>query len=214
MKTFLKPLFFLLAAMPALQLAIVFWRAWQGDLSLLGPDPAKTLALETGEWAIRLLILALAITPLRYVLNMPALWSLRRMSGLFALFYVLFHFFVFLVFILGLDFAQLAIEVAERPYISLGFIALLLLILLGVTSTNNMRRRLARRWKQLHRTVYVVNILAVLHVIWIVRSSIADAVLYAVLVLLLLSYRVLFHYSISVRRWNLPSQLIGPEKRN
>jgi len=203
---FLKPVVkvavFLLCFLPAGILLYQVYLAFMGLPVDLGPDPPKTLSLETGEWAIRLLILSLAITPLRYLLNWPYLWQYRRMIGLYGLFYTVLHFLVFLVFILQMNWSDLGKEIVDRPYITLGFIALILLLPLGLTSFQAAQRKLGRNWKKLHRLVYVINILAVLHVVWIVRSSYADAVLYGSLVLVLLAYRVLRNFSVSVRHFH------------
>lgn len=204
-KSLIKPVVFLLCLSPALWLLHAVGLSISGGENRLGPDPAQFLALQTGTWAMRLLIASLAITPLRFILGIPYLWQLRRMVGLFALFYVLLHFLVFLALLLQWQWQELGREISERPYITVGFVALLLLIPLGLTSTNAAQRKLGRRWKQLHRLVYVISILAVLHVVWIIRSSIADALLYAFLVSLLLAYRLLLHSfpgfrQISVRR--------------
>jgi len=201
-KTVAKVVVFLLCLLPAGILLYKVYLAYMGSPVDLGPDPPKTLSLETGEWAIRLLILSLAITPLRYLLNWPYLWQYRRMIGLYGLFYTVLHFLVFLVFILQMNFADLGKEIVERPYITIGFIALVLLLPLGFTSFQAAQRKLGRNWKKLHRLVYVINILAVMHVVWIVRSSYADAVLYGSLVFLLLGYRLLRSWSDSVRRFH------------
>jgi sulfoxide reductase heme-binding subunit YedZ len=203
MKGPIKPLVFLLCLSPALWLTYGVMLALTGGENLLGPDPAQFLALQTGTWSIRLLIAALAVTPLRYLLNAPYIWQFRRMLGLFAFFYVTLHFFVFLAFLLQWQWQDLGREIAERPYITFGFLAFVLLVPLGMTSAQFAQRKLGRRWKKLHRLVYVINILAVLHVTWIVRSSIADALLYGLLVLLLLGYRLLRHQSATVRQFSL-----------
>lgn len=175
--------------------------SFTGAGDLLGPDPALALALLTGEWTIRFLIFTLALTPIRYLFNWPYALRLRRMVGLFTLFYATLHFLVFLLFLLQLRWDQLGTEIARRPYVTIGFTAFLLLIPLGLTSFQAAQRRMGRNWKRLHRLVYVIAILAVLHVIWIVRSSYGDAVLYGSLVALLLGYRLLRHYSPRARRF-------------
>jgi len=201
MKFLAKPAVFLLCALPALSLAYAVYLAFTGGENLLGPDPAQYLALETGEWAIRLLVLSLAITPLRYLLNMPSLFRFRRMIGLYAYFYVCLHLLVFLWFLLGWQWSALGTEIADRPYITIGFTAFVLLTPLAATSFNAAQRKLGRRWKQLHRLVYACGIVAVMHVIWIVRSSYFDAVLYGGLVALFLGYRLLRKYSKPVQKF-------------
>jgi sulfoxide reductase heme-binding subunit YedZ len=202
MKALAKPLVFILCLLPAAYYFHAVYLAFSGGENLLGPDPAKALSLATGEWAIRMLILALAITPIRSQIEWPFAWQFRRMTGLFALFYATLHLLVFLMFLLQWQWAEIGAEIAERPFITLGFSAWLLLLPLGITSFNSARRKLGRNWKKLHRLVYVINVLAVLHVIWIVRSSYGDALLYGGLVTVLLGYRLLRHYSEPVRRFS------------
>lgn len=187
--------------------------AYSGGENLLGPEPAKALSLMTGEWAIRILILGLALTPLRYLFNWPYVWRFRRMIGLYAFFYTSLHLLVFLMFLLQWEWMAIGREIAERPYITIGFAAYVLMTALAVTSFNRAQRKLGRNWKRLHRAVYAVNVLAVMHVIWIVRSSYADAVLYGGLVALLLAYRLLRRFSPAVRHFSFRSTGAALAKR-
>ncbi|HWK54325.1 MAG TPA: protein-methionine-sulfoxide reductase heme-binding subunit MsrQ [Hyphomicrobiales bacterium] len=202
-KSWIKVVVFLLCLSPAAVLFYKVYLAYNGLPVDLGPDPPQTLALATGEWAIRFLVAGLWITPLRYLLHAPVLWQYRRMIGLYALFYVVLHFLTFLIFILQLSFADLGREITQRPYITLGFLALILLLPLGATSFQAAQRKLGRNWKKLHRLVYVINVLAVLHIIWIVRSSYGDAVLYGTLVSFALLYRLLRSRYQVVRKFSL-----------
>jgi len=202
LKNLIKPVIFILCLLPAAYLIYAVYLAFNGGENLLGPDPAQYLSLETGEWAIRLLIASLAISPLRYLFNLPSLFRFRRMIGLYAYFYVCLHLLVFLWFLLGWQWGNIGIEIAERPFITIGFVAFLLLTPLAATSFNAAQRKLGRNWKKLHRLTYAVSILAVLHVIWIVRSSYFDAVLYGGLVLVLLGYRLLRKYSPFVQQFS------------
>lgn len=199
----IKPIVFILLLLPALYYSYAVYLALTGGENLLGPDPAQALALATGEWSIRILVAALAITPLRYLLNMPKLWNYRRMVGLFALFYVSLHLLVFLMFLLQWQWLDIGREIVERPYITLGFTAFILLVPLGLTSFQAAQRKMGRNWKKLHRLVYGINILAVLHILWVVRSSYFDAVLYGSLVLICLGYRIMRKYSPSVRKFSV-----------
>ena len=156
----------------------------------LGPDPVKELEHECGKTALNLLLLTLAVTPVRELTAEPQLLRLRRMLGLFAFFYVLLHFTIYLVLDLELNFATLGADIAKRPYITIGFTALLLLIPLAVTSTNGMMRRLGRRWQTLHRLVYVIAVLGVWHFYWQVKRDVREPLLYAGILALLLGYRV------------------------
>ena len=201
MKSFLKPTVFVLCLLPASLMLFSVYLEFNGK-NVLGPDPPKTLSLESGEWAIRMLVLSLAITPIRYLFNTVAVWQFRRMIGLYAFFYTSLHLLVFLMFLLQWRWAEIGIEIVERPYITIGFSAYLLLLPLALTSFNYAQRKLGRNWKRIHRTIYVISVLAVLHIVWIVRSSYGDAVLYGGLVLMLLGYRVLRKYSQTVKHFS------------
>jgi len=203
MNDLVKPAVFLLCLWPGAYLIYAVYLAFTGGENLLGTDPAQFLSLQTGEWAIRLLILSLAITPLRYLFNWPYAFQFRRMIGLFAYFYVCMHLLVFLWFLLGWQWGNIGVEIAERPFITIGFSAFVLLTPLAATSFNAAQRKLGRNWKKLHRLTYAVSILAVMHVIWIVRSSYFDAVLYGGLVFLMLGYRFLRKYSGAVKGFSL-----------
>ena len=157
----------------------------------LGPDPAKELALLTGEWAIRFLLLALAMTPLRQLSGRVEFAQRRRMIGLFALLYASVHFLVWVVFLLGLQWGAILEEVVERPYITVGFSSFVILIALGVTSPRAMVRRLGKNWRRLHRLVYVAGVLAVVHLVWIVRTDLSQALVYGAILAALLGGRVI-----------------------
>jgi len=203
MRWLVKPAFVLLCLSPALWLVYTIVLALTGGQNFLGPDPAQYLALETGKWAMWMLIAALTVSPFRFLLNAPYAWQLRRMSGLFALFYVSLHFLVFLALLLEWRWQELDTEVAERPYVMIGMLAFVLLIPLGMTSVQYAQRKMGRRWKQLHRAVYVVGILSVMHVVWIVRSSIGDALVYGTIMAALLGYRLLRHFCPPVKKFSL-----------
>lgn len=172
----------------------------------LGADPAKTIVLFTGEWAIYFLFITLAVTPLRRLINFRSfhfrwLQIHRRMLGLLALFYAALHVLAFLVFILGLDFSRFGKELVERPYILVTIPAIILLIVLGVTSTQAMMRYLGKNWVRLHKSIYVIAILAWLHVLMQVRSSYFEAVVFGVITVLLLGIRFYwFIQKVRVRR--------------
>ena len=184
MRKLIKPLVFAIALLP---LAWILFRVVNNDL---GPDPAEELAKLTGIWAIRFLIVALAMTPLRLVFNAPEFVRNRRMLGLFALFYASCHFLVWILFLLGMQWGRIAEELVKRPYITIGFAAYLILFALGVTSPKVMVRKLGKNWKRLHRLVYTAGVLAVIHLLWIVRTDVGEVVLYGGLVAVLLGYRL------------------------
>ncbi len=156
----------------------------------LGADPAKAIVLFTGTWAFYFLLITLLVSPLKRLANQSWLMAHRRMLGLFTLFYAIAHLLSYLIFILGLDFSSFGSELVKRPYILLTSPAVILLIALGATSTQAMMRRLGKNWVKLHKSIYLIAILAWLHVLLQVRSSYADAVLFGVLTALLLGVRL------------------------
>jgi len=180
-----KPSIFFMALIPFIWLLL---KVFQNDL---GPDPAQALSIETGEWTLRFLLLTLAITPFRQIFRMVEIAKLRRMIGLFAFFYASIHFLSWMAFILGFRWLAIAEELVERPYITVGFLAYVILFLLGVTSTNSMVRRLGKNWKRLHKFVYAASILAIVHLLWILRTDVTEAVIYGVLLAILLGYRII-----------------------
>jgi methionine sulfoxide reductase heme-binding subunit len=156
----------------------------------LGADPAKAIVLFTGTWAFYFLLITLSVTPLKKLASQSWFMVHRRMLGLFTLFYALCHLLAYLVFILGLDFSSFGNELVKRPYILLTIPAVILLIALGATSTQAMMRRLGKNWVKLHKSIYVIAILAWLHVLLQVRSSYFDALLFGVLTFTLLGIRL------------------------
>ena len=183
-----KPFVFTAALLP---LALLVLATRNGSL---GPDPVATLEHETGLWALRFLLATLAITPLRQLSGWPWLLRYRRMLGLFAFFYASLHLVIYLVVDLGGFWAQIFGEIAKKPFITVGFLAWLLMIPLAVTSTKALMRRLGRRWARLHRLVYAIGVLAVLHFLWQVKwgETIAalEPVVYAVIFAVLMLFRL------------------------
>lgn len=183
------------ALAPAMYLAWQVADVWRTGSDALGADPVAAIEHRTGLWALRLLLLTLAITPLRQLTGQAVLLRFRRMLGLYAFFYASLHLAAYLVLDLGGYWTQLFEEIAKRPYITVGFAAWLLLVPLAVTSTLGWMRRLGRRWGQLHRLVYAVAVLAVLHFWWLVKSDVREPAIYAGIAALLLGWRI-------VRRFN------------
>ena len=155
----------------------------------LGADPIARLLHTLGEWGLRFLVITLAITPLRFMLGQPWLISFRRMLGLYGFAYVLMHFIVWLTLDQGMYWPGILKDIGKRPFITIGFAALLLLIPLAVTSTNKMMRRLGRRWQRLHRLIYVIVVLGVWHFYWLVKKDVTEPLIYAAIVGFLLGYR-------------------------
>ncbi len=156
----------------------------------LGADPVAAITHATGDWALRLLLLGLAMTPLRRLLGQAWPLRFRRLIGLYAFFYACLHLTTYLVLDLGAYWQQLFADIVKRPYITLGFAAWLLLIPLALTSTRAAMRRLGRRWGQLHRAVYAAAVLGVLHFIWLVKSDLREPLLYAAILAVLLGLRL------------------------
>ena len=169
--------------------ALLVRAAITGDL---GVNPAETIQLETGRWALKFLLLSLAITPLRRLTGWNVLIRFRRMLGLFAFFYACCHFAAYWSFDLGFAFAAMLGDVWKRPFIALGFAAFLLMVPLALTSTTGWIRRLGKKWTVLHRLVYASAILAILHFIWKVKVFTGDPVIYAAILATLLGFRVVW----------------------
>ncbi|MFC0711900.1 protein-methionine-sulfoxide reductase heme-binding subunit MsrQ [Azorhizophilus paspali] len=163
------------------------YQAW---IFALGPDPGKVLLERLGQGSLILLLLTLSLTPLQRATHWSGWGQVRRQFGLWCFAYACLHLLAYLVFVLGLDFAQLGTELQKRPYILVGALAWCSLLPLALTSNRFSMRRLGRRWKQLHRLVYATLGLALLHMLWIVRSDIGQWLLYCTWALLLLALRL------------------------
>ncbi len=182
-----KPLLLLAGLLPAL------WLLYGALANQLGANPAEALIRSTGDWTLRLLCLALAITPLRVLLQLPALARLRRLLGLYVYVYAVLHLLCYAWLDMGFELADVARDIAKRPFILVGFTAVLLLTPLAATSWNGAIRRLgARRWQALHRLVYAVALLAVLHFFWMRagKQNFAEVQVYAGIVAVLLGWRL------------------------
>lgn len=172
---------------------ILVWQALTGNL---GPDPVATLQHTTGDWTLRFLVFTLCVTPLRKLLHIPELIRFRRMLGLFAFFYACCHFLVYLGPDQNFSLSAMLKDVVKRPFITVGFTALVLLVPLALTSTTGWIRRLGgRRWQMLHRLIYVSAICGVIHYLWLVKSAIYRPVTYGVMVGALLLWRIFDWFS-------------------
>lgn len=180
-----------------LPLAWILWLGWQDQW---GANPVETLSRFTGDWSLRFLLLTLAVTPLRRLTGWNGMQKFRRMLGLFAFLYVCLHFGVYLVFDQFFDWRAIVEDVAKRPYITVGFAGFLLLIPLAVTSTNRMMKRLGRNWQRLHRLVYPIGVLGVLHYLWLVKADLTEPLLYGGVLAVLLGYRWWWTHSAAVIR--------------
>ena len=158
-------------------------------LNTLGPDPAEHLMHVTGEWVMRFLVLVLLATPLARH-GWPRLARYRRMLGLYVWFYATLHLLVFAQVFIGWSAVQLIEELAERPYVLVGFLAWLMLVPMGITSAHSIRRKMGRHWRTLHRMIYGVVVLGWLHLLWLSRSDVGDAFVYGFVFLLLMIWRL------------------------
>lgn len=182
-----KPLLFALCLLPLASLV------WGAAAQSLGPNPAEALIRATGDWTLRLLCLTLTVTPLRQWTQWHALARLRRMLGLFAFAYALLHFLCFAWLDMGFEWSAIVRDVAKRPFILVGTLALLLMLPLAATSFNRAIRALgAARWQALHRLVYAVALLALLHFFWMrsAKRNFGEVAVYAAIVALLLGWRL------------------------
>ena len=185
-----KPIVFVLCLLPVVRIAGDTF----GITGSLGANPVETLQDFFGNWGLRFIMITLAVTPLRQLTGRNWLTRFRRMLGLFAFFYVLMHFLVWLLLDQTLRLSAIAEDIVKRPFITLGFTALVLLTAMAITSTNGMRRRLGRRWQQLHYSVYAVGVLGVWHYWWQVKKDITEPLIYAVLLAALLVPRLWWRF--------------------
>ncbi len=184
MKSMLKPVVFLLLCTPFI------WLVYTLLTNQLGANPIDTITDFTGEWALRILLLSLAMTPLRMLTKKPWPIRLRRMIGLFAFFYVLTHLATYLVLDQELDIGAILSDILERPYITAGTVALLILVPLAITSTKGMMKRLGKRWTALHRLVYVAATAAIVHYVWLTRGDQLEPLIYLIVLFVLMLFRV------------------------
>lgn len=187
-----KPLLFVACLLP------LAWLVYGAAYDHLGANPAEALVRATGSWTLRALCLVLLVTPLRVTVGLPALARLRRMLGLFVFFYALLHFLAYGWLDMGLDLADITQDIAKRPFILVGFLGLALLTPLALTSWNGAIRALgAQRWRQLHRLVYLISVIAILHFFWMRsgKRNYAEVAVYAAILAVLLGWRVWKRFS-------------------
>lgn len=183
-----KWLLMLLLAVPAFALA------YAAATNQLGPDPADVLVAETGEWTIRLLCLTLFVSPLASLLRSRSSFRplpYRRILGVATWVYGVLHLLCYAAFLLAFQWGDIGGELIERPYITVGFAAVLLMTPLAITSTDGMVRKLKKRWKTLHKLIYPVALLAVAHIVWQIRSDAGEAIVYSLIISSLLLWRFL-----------------------
>ncbi len=183
--TLLKPPLFLACLAP------LAWYAWGVQADTLGANPIEAVTRGLGTWALNFLLITLAVSPLRKYSGWPWLGRLRRMLGLFVFFYAVLHLSTYLWFDQFFDWPAIAKDILKRPFITVGMISFALLVPLAATSNAFAIRKLGgRRWQELHRSVYAVGLLAVLHYSWMVKADLGKPLVYALLVGILLGLRV------------------------
>jgi sulfoxide reductase heme-binding subunit YedZ len=198
----IKAIVFLLALIPLIRLGL---HAYQ---DALGANPIEKITRTTGYWALTMLMVTLSATPLKQLLGWSWLIRLRRMLGLFAFFYAFLHFSTYLVLDQFFDWDSIIKDIAKRPYITMGFPAFLLLLPLAVTSTDGMIRRLGgKRWKFLHRTVYLCAVGGVIHYWWLVKKDLTNPLMFAAVLAMLLGFRVV-NWLRSKRKQSLSVQAV------
>ena len=163
---------------------------WAGFNDGLGANPVEKLTHQTGDWTLRFLLVTLSLTPLRQWTGQASFIRFRRMLGLYAFFYGCCHFLIWFVADHSLDPAGMIEDIVERPYITVGFSAFLLMIPLAITSNQAMIRRLGKKWKTLHQLVYLIILLGVLHFLWLVKADYLEPGIYAIIAAILLVHRV------------------------
>jgi len=186
MQKLLKTIAFLLALVPLGSLA---YRTYTNDL---GVNPAETLQLATGGWALKFLVITLAVTPIRRLTGWNRVIQYRRMLGLFAFFYACLHLLTYVVLDKYFALGEMMADVVKRPFITAGSVAFLAMVPLAITSTRGWIRRLGRRWQVLHRLIYISAVAAAVHFIWKVKVAIGEPVYYAIVIAVLLGFRILW----------------------
>jgi len=169
------------------------WLLFGAFANTLGPNPAEALIRSTGDWVLRFLCITLAVTPLRESFQLPSLARFRRMLGLFAFFYAVLHFLCYAWLDMGLDLAAIVADIPKRPFALVGFLALLLMVPLAATSFNRAIKALGvRRWQMLHKAVYAIVLLGLLHFFWMraAKQNFAEVAVYAAVIASLLGWRL------------------------
>ena len=191
-KRIIKPAVFIASLIPAVWLVLMATNLVGGGL---GANPIEAIQDWLGVWALRFILLTLAISPASQLTGMVWMIQLRRMLGLFAFFYASMHLLNYLVLDKTFNFPEIIDDVIKRPFITLGAAAILMLIPLAITSTNGWRRRLGRRWKKLHRLVYLIGIAVCSHFYWQVKQDISEPLVYCLILATLLGYRIWRRYN-------------------
>ena len=186
MEKYLKPGVFFLSLVPFL---IIIFKIY---FNQLGPEPVKEITHHTGEWTLLFLIFTLAMSPLKQITNMNIWISVRRMLGLFAFFYASLHMLTYVGLDYRFDMNEISKDILTKRFIFVGFAAWLLLVPLALTSSKKMMSMLKQYWKKLHRLIYLIAFLGVTHFIWLVKKDVTEPLIYLLIILFLLAFRVKF----------------------
>ena len=189
-----KPTWFMLALLP------LMWLIYAAFFDRLGANPAEALIRATGDWTLRMLCIVLAITPLRVSCGLQSLAGYRRMAGLFVYFYAILHLLSYAWFDMGFDVVDIGNDIVKRPFILVGFSAVLFLTPLALTSFNRAIRFIgAKRWQQLHRLVYLVAVLAILHFFWMRagKNNFTEVAVYAAVLACILGWRLVRRFRVA-----------------
>lgn len=185
--TAIKVTLFLVLLIP---FALIIWDGFNDNLTA---DPIEEILHRTGIWSLRILLLTLLMTPLKIITGSALFIRVRRLFGLFTFFYATLHLVVYVWLDLGLDWAHFFEDVVERPYITVGMLAWLLMLPMAITSNRRMVRKLGAWWKKLHRAIYAVIALGCLHFLWLVKSDVTEPLIYTGIGLILLVFRFIQH---------------------
>jgi len=189
MKKYFKPIIFLLSSIPFI---IIISKIF---LNQLGPEPIKEITLHTGEWTLLFLVFTLSMTPLKRLTNLNIWISVRRMLGLFAFFYASLHMLTYIGLDYQFDLSAISKDIFTKKFIFVGFTAWLLMIPLAITSSKKMMGILKKNWKKLHRLIYLISILGVIHFLWLVKKDLTEPLIYLLIIIILLILRVNFNRS-------------------
>ena len=186
MKKYFKPSVFILSTVPFIIIAYKIF------LNKLGPEPIKEITHHTGEWALLFIIFTLAMSPLKQITNMNIWISMRRMLGLFVFFYASLHMLTYVGLDYRFDISEISKDILTKRFIFVGFAAWLLLVPLALTSSKKMMKIFKQYWKKIHRLIYLIALLGVTHFIWLVKKDITEPLIYLLIILFLLAFRVRF----------------------
>ena len=189
MKKYFKPIIYLLSSIPFI---IIISKIF---LNQLGPEPIKEITLHTGEWTLLFLVFTLSMTPLKRLTNLNIWISVRRMLGLFAFFYASLHMLTYIGLDYQFDLSAISKDIFTKKFIFVGFTAWLLMVPLAITSSKKMMGILKKNWKKLHRLIYLISILGVIHFLWLVKKDLTEPLIYLLIIVILLILRVNFNRS-------------------